>query len=255
MTLAEIREADAPLETAAIYGRLREAYGLPLVNLIWRHFAALPGVLPWAWETVAPAMPMLPAATQRVAAALEPLPRLAMADDAAALATLYNRGNLSNLILLTALLRGKLGDAQAPAAPPPAMLPEPPPLPRLDALPEPVARAVRALAAMHGHEGGVVPTLYLHLAHWPALLPPLYASLSPLMATGRIQTLRDTALAAASIEADALRPYLAAPVEPSAEALVAARAALRSFTSRVIPEMVVIGSMLSPTSVIDSILS
>ena len=46
MSFAEIREADAPPEVAAIYGRLREAYGLPMTNLIWRHFTTLPGVLP-----------------------------------------------------------------------------------------------------------------------------------------------------------------------------------------------------------------
>ncbi|WP_421993249.1 hypothetical protein [Roseococcus sp.] len=242
--LAEVRESDAPPETAAIYAKLREAYGLPLVNLIWRHFAALEGVLPWAWDSVRPALPLLDAARERVRAAL-PVPGLPMGAEAAELATLYNRGNLSNLILLTALLRGKQGEATTPGAPPPAMLPTPLPLPRIEALPEEVARAVRALGALHGHEGGVIPTLYLHLANWPAVLKPLHASLSPMMATGRIATLRDAALAAASIEADRLRPYLAAPPAPPPEALATARETLRLFTSRVIPEMVPIGLMLA----------
>ena len=241
--LAEIREADAPPEVAAIYAQLREAYGLPLVNLIWRHFATLDGVLPWAWETIRPALPLLPAARERVAGL--GVPSLPMGREAAALAAAYNLGNLSNLIMLTALLRGKRGDAPAPpAGPKPEMLPEPPPLPRLDALPDHVARDVRALGALHGHEGGVIPTLYLHLAHWPALLKPLHASLSPMMAMGRIAALRDKALAAAAIEADALRPYLASPPEPPAQAVAAAREALRVFTGRVIPEMVPIGLMM-----------
>lgn len=242
--VVEVREADAPPEVAAIYEKLRKAYGLPLVNLIWRHFAALDGVLPWAWESVRPALPLLPAARDRVVAALS-VPSLSMGAEAAALAAAYSRGNLSNLILLTALLRGKQGDAPPPpAAPPVEMLPEPPPLPRLDTLPEAVARDVRALAALHGHEGGVIPTLYLHLATWPWLLKPLYASLSPMMATGRIAALRDRALAAATAEAEALRPHLAAPLEPPAEALATARDTLRLFTSRVIPEMVPIGLMM-----------
>ncbi|UPY38649.1 hypothetical protein [Sediminicoccus sp. KRV36] len=244
MTLPEIREADAPPEVAAIYGKLREAYGLPLVNLIWRHFATLPGVLPWAWASVAPALPLVPAATARLVAALEPLPSLPLGAGAAELAALYNRGNLSNLIVLTALLRGKQGHAEAPAGPPPAMLPAPPPLPRLDALSPKVLREVLALAGLHGHAGGVIPTLYLHLAHWPEVLAPLYAALSPMMAMGGIQSLRDRALGAASLEATALQPYLAQPPEPPAEALAAAREALAQFTGRVIAEMVPIGLML-----------
>lgn len=241
--VVEVREADAPPEVAAIYEELRRAYGLPLVNLIWRHFAALDGVLPWAWESVRPALPLLDGARKRVTAALE-VPTLPMGAEASALAAAYNRGNLSNLILLTALLRGKQGDAPPPPSAPVEMLPEPPPLPKLDALPEAVARDVRALGALHGHEGGVIPTLYLHLANWPALLKPLYVSLSPMMAMGRIAALRDRALAVASVEAEALRPYLAAPPEPPAEALATARETLRIFTGRVIPEMVPIGLML-----------
>jgi hypothetical protein len=243
VSLAEIREADAPPEVDAIYGQLRRAYGLPLVNLIWRHFATLPGVLPWAWASVAPVMPLVPAATARVAAALEPLPRLALGDDAAALARLYNRGNLSNLVVLTALLRGKRGEAAPISAAPPAMLPPPPPLPRLADLPERTRREVEALAALHGHAAGIIPTLYLHLAQFPALLAPLYMSLSPLMAMGRIAQLRAAALAAAEQEAEALRPYLAALPSPAGRE--SAEAAMRPFVTRVIPDMVPVGLMLA----------
>jgi len=245
VTLAEIREADAPPEVAAIYGKLREAYGLPMVNLIWRHFATLPGVLPWAWESIAPAVQLLPAATARVVAALEPLPRLAMGAEVAALAALYNRGNLSNLVLLTALLHGKKGHAKAPPAPAPAMLPPPPPLPKLDALSGKARREVLALAALHGHSGGVIPTLYLHLAQQPAILTPLFKALSPLMAMGRISAMRDIALHAAAKEAEALRPCLASPSLPPPEALALARAVLEQFTGKVIVEMVPIGLMLT----------
>jgi hypothetical protein len=245
--LAEIREPDAPPEVDAIYGKLRSAYGLPMVNLIWRHFATLPGVLPWAWESIAPATPLLPAATARLVAALEPLPRLAMGTDAAGIAALYNRGNLSNLILLTALLRGRMDAAPgiAPGGSSPEMLPTPPPLPRLEALSPEARRSVLALAALHGHAAGVVPTLYLHLAHWPALLTPLYMALSPLFGMGRIAALRARALAAASREADALRPHLAAPPPPPSDSLARARAVLAPFTGQVIPDMVPIGLMLS----------
>ncbi len=242
MSLAEIREADAPPEVDAIYGQLRRAYGLPLVNLIWRHFATLPGVLPWAWASVAPAMPLVPAATARVAAALEPLPSLAMGREVAALARLYNRGNLSNLVVLTALLRGKRGEAPPLEGAPPVMLPAPPPLPRLAELPAKTRREVQALAGLHGHAPGIVPTLYLHLAHFPAVLSPLYTSLSPLMAMGRIARLREAALAAADREAEAMRPYLADLPPPAGRE--SADSALRPFVTRVIPDMVPVGLIL-----------
>jgi hypothetical protein len=45
--LVEIREAEAPPAIAAIYAGLNEGIGIGQVNLIWRHAAALPGVLDW----------------------------------------------------------------------------------------------------------------------------------------------------------------------------------------------------------------
>ena len=50
----EIRPEDASPEIAAIYVEIRAVSGVPVVNLIWRHFAALPGVLAWAWSAVRP---------------------------------------------------------------------------------------------------------------------------------------------------------------------------------------------------------
>ena len=52
--LPELREAEAPLDIAAIYAALRRASGVPLVNLIHRHLATLPGVLPWVWQAIRP---------------------------------------------------------------------------------------------------------------------------------------------------------------------------------------------------------
>ncbi|TDG23506.1 hypothetical protein E2C05_26430, partial [Paracraurococcus ruber] len=105
--LPEIREAEAPPDIAAIYAALKRTSGVPLVNLIHRHLATLPGVLPWAWQAIRPpledgrlagarvrlaaslAVPVVPAADLAGAG-------LAEADRAAlrALAETYNRGNL-----------------------------------------------------------------------------------------------------------------------------------------------------------------
>lgn len=43
--LPEFREADTPLEVGAIFAEVKAASGLPLVNLVRRHSAAMPCVL------------------------------------------------------------------------------------------------------------------------------------------------------------------------------------------------------------------
>src|SRR5919199_1993238 len=124
--LPELREAEAPPDIAATYAALRQASGVPLVNLIWRRLATLPGVLPWAWDATRAALESgaVAASRARVAAALAPPEGLAPVDDAAwraagleptaraevlAVVQCYNRGNLTNLVLLTALRRALEG--------------------------------------------------------------------------------------------------------------------------------------------------
>src|SRR5207249_2369114 len=52
--LAEISERAATGEIAAIYAELRATLGVPLVNLVFRHMATVPGCLEWAWRCLAP---------------------------------------------------------------------------------------------------------------------------------------------------------------------------------------------------------
>ena len=192
--LAEIREAEAPPAIAAIYAGLNEGVGIGQVNLIWRHAAALPGVLDWLWAQAAPALASgaAAAARDRITAAIT-LPASAPAPAAvptgiAALVEVYHRGNATNLSLLTAILLRQQGTA--PGAPMvPAlrgpMLPTPPPLPRLAALPPALQAQIHALTAAHGlSDGAVVPSLYLHLALWPDFLARLPDMLAPLRADG-----------------------------------------------------------------------
>ncbi|MEM9387775.1 MAG: hypothetical protein AAGA68_22160 [Pseudomonadota bacterium] len=49
-----IGEAQARGEIAAIYADIRRTLEAPLVNLVWRALAAVPGALPWAWGSVKP---------------------------------------------------------------------------------------------------------------------------------------------------------------------------------------------------------
>jgi hypothetical protein len=258
-TLAELREVDAPPDIASIYAALRQASGVPLVNLIHRHFATLPGVLPWVWQAIRAPLEdgRLAGARDRLAAALPlpptaPLPAAALtATDRTALAALvevYNRGNLTNLILLTALRRTLEGAPAGSGPPPPAiaaptMLPAPPPLPKLADLPPALAEAVRALAARHG-TGGVVPSLYLHLAHWPAIPAALPAWLGAALDPAAIAAGRDAAVRLATAEGDALRPALDVQGEVPNGQREPVLAALDQFTRQVIPAMVPIGLAL-----------
>jgi hypothetical protein len=266
MALAELREEQAPPEIAALYAALRQATGVPLVNLIHRHLATLPGVLPWVWQAIRPPLQdgRLAGARERLAAAL-PLPPLGRVPEAAwqaaglaaadrpriaALAEVYNRGNLTNLILLTALRRSLEGVPleavqTAAAIPPPAMLPAPPPLPRAGALPEASLALARGLAVRHGRlEGGIIPSLYLHLGHWPGLLAALPAWLDPLLDPAALAAARDATIRLAEREADALRPGLALAGEVPGGQGPAVLEVIGRFTRQVIPGMVPVGLAL-----------
>ncbi|MBR0672300.1 hypothetical protein [Neoroseomonas soli] len=251
MSLPEIREAEASPEVATVYAGLRAGVGVAQVNLIWRHAAALPGVLDWLWSQVRPALESGAAAgaRDRIAAHV-PLPAMPRADappDVAALVETYNRGNLTNLAVLTAVrLRaaGVVPGVAGAAAEVGTMLPEPPPLPRLAELPAPLADAVRSLAARHGlSDASVVPSLYLHLAQWPVVLGALPALLAPLFAGGGLVTARDAAVAAAEAEAPGLIAALGA-APPAPEALAVFLPTLALFTREVIPGMVPVGLAL-----------
>ncbi|MDE2005860.1 MAG: phosphoribosyl-AMP cyclohydrolase [Rhodospirillales bacterium] len=250
--LAELREAEADPATAAIYAEIRTMSGVPLVNLIWRHFATLPGVLPWAWGAVAALVGS--AAMDRARAAVAGaivLPSLAR-PDAAALARAgltgpahaaaksvvdaYARGNLTNLVALTALRLGRTSVPDGDGAATRAALAPVPKLPRLDALAPEIAARVRSLAARHPSAGtGVIPSLYLHLAHWPGLLAALEDWLGALLQPAALEAARVSAVAAAERAVAGLAPLATAPPEGQDTAVTAA---LRRFTTGVIPDLV-----------------
>lgn len=249
--LAEIRETEAPPAVAAVYAGLRAGVGVGQVNLIWRHAAALPGVLDWLWAQARPALETGAAAgaRDRIAArlVLPAIPPIGAPDEVATLVETYNRGNLTNLAVLTAIRLRAAG--AAPGAPGTtaatgALLPAPPALPRLAALSAPLADDVRALAARHGlSDPSVIPSLYLHLALWPEVLAHLPAALAPLFAGGALAAARDGAVAAAEAEAPGLIAALG-PAPAAPEGLPAFLATLALFTREVIPAMVPVGLAL-----------
>jgi hypothetical protein len=266
--LPEMHENEATPEIAAIYAGLREAIGVPIVNLIWRHFATLPGVLPWAWETARGAIGSATVAEGRarmaslvreaggpglsaVGPALAALPsaeRARVAD----VVRVYNRGNGVNLQVLSAVRRliASGPPAEGRARPEPGGAPHAPvvgsvpPMPRMEEMPEAARAEVSALAALHGAPEAVVPSLYRHLALWPDLLPPLRQALAPRFAEGRIASLREGLLGVAEASAAALLPRLAPPGPFPAEHRDAVLRVLAVFPGQVIADMTGIGLML-----------
>ncbi|MEQ9639424.1 MAG: hypothetical protein RIM84_05305 [Alphaproteobacteria bacterium] len=265
----EIRETEAAADTAAIYAEIRAATGLPFVNLLWRHMAALPGVLPWVWGIVGDAY-RSGAVAQAALRLRGAAPDLGLAplrpDDLSAaglddddqrtlrdLVEAYNRGNAQNLIGWTALLHQLSGKAMAaqdelPAdGTPPDALPPVPPIPRFDHLDTSTRALVDRLAERHkAFPPGARPSLYVHLATWPGLLDAVDARLGPALDGVGLHGASADLVARATDEAHRLTPHLAtATTQPAAAERARITTALEAFTGGGVPDMIVVGTAIS----------
>lgn len=266
--LAELPEAEAVGEVRHIYQEIRRLSGVPMVALIWRHLATIPGTLEWAWSILEPAMrggvvqqtawqlaaqarvlrqPAIPVAALRAAGIGEVDQRaISKVLDA------YNRANPVNIVMVRCLSLHLTNKAAAlgkeawpqwePPPPPPALLPMVNP----DAM-APTVRAVALLLTDRGSDAApstVWPSLYRHLAHWPAflgyaavLVPPEFNAIDAVATRMRQDVDRAAATISARLQADAARPV------PMGEQARHLQSAIEQFSSR-IPEMVAIGNLL-----------
>ncbi|MGE0423153.1 MAG: hypothetical protein AB7O88_12860 [Reyranellaceae bacterium] len=266
--VAAIAEADASGEIAALYADIRATLGVGVVNLIWRHLAAIDGALPWAWSAVRPlyAEGIIEAEAERFRERmrLPDLPRVpaevlsAVGLDAAALAgartvlATYDRSNPMNLMALSALLAGLDGHV-ATGGQPGAGRPGgvegalPKLLSEADLAPETWALVLRLNMLGERDEGRVLASMYRHLAHWPGMLGLIWALLAPVDADGTLGSLISdnlaTAKARARVLAGRLKPSGDADLSPAGR--VAARRAITLFVDHPIGKMVTICRMLS----------
>jgi hypothetical protein len=271
--IAEISEADATGAIGEIYRDIKAVTGVGQVNTIWRHWASLPPALTWAWGAVRPlyddgrvatAAAALVASVDVTEAAKIPMEafRAAGVGDhavgtAAAIVDAYNHANSQNLVVMPALARfiadGGAGTAAA-TADPSARPQKPGPLPPIVAMIEmekDTAEMVAALSAPVAPAGqALIPSLYRHLAAWPALLAMAAAST---FAPGKIAA-AETAAAALSAraiaEAEALAADMAPPAEcdtPTPETLAHIAEMADTFTRGPIAVMTVLGTRLRPT--------
>ena len=196
--IPEVSEDRATGELAAAYERIRQVQGLPMVGFIWRHLATFEGGMPWAWNTVEAALP-------RIDAALEPLLRATDAaivrhgladgvrlalrpEQAADVVRTYERNNSWNSLAMTVLTAVRAGAAAPSGDPTPAPLELAaegiPPLPRFDVLaPELRAQIDRLSAGVPAFASGLRPSLWVHLALWPALLRDVADACTPVLAS------------------------------------------------------------------------
>jgi hypothetical protein len=266
--LQELPEAQATGELRRIYAEIRQLSGVPMVALIYRHLATIPGALEWAWGLLQPAM-RAGAVQQRAwqlaqAAGIErqpALPRAALRaaglDEAdqrqiAQVLDAYNRANPVNIMAVRCLWLHLARMTQAatvedwPQWTPPAPIPALPAMVDLAAM-TPTVRELALLLGNRGRAGPpspLWPSLYRHLAHWPAflgyacvLVPPEFAAIDA--AASRLRGAID---AAAAEIAGRLAPPPDRPAPSGAQA-DRLRSAIEQFTVR-IPEMVVIGNVL-----------
>jgi hypothetical protein len=267
--LPELPEAEAEGATARIYDGLKTLGGVPMVALIYRHLATIPGALEWTWATLYPALAAgaLQERAWRLASQLElrslpTIPRPALrvlgvsAADETAINTIldaYNRSNPVNILVVACLKRrlryGSGGASERGASrswsPPPAPGPLPPMIDPDRMAPE----LVKLVAFLRNHgsiaERRIVPSLYRHLAHWPGFLALAATVLSPRFGdiardASRLRAVGEEAAAALALEFSRPSGGVAPPDGPYRQAL---EATLDSFTGG-IPKTVVIGTLL-----------
>lgn len=214
-TLAEIPVAKADANTTLIYNTIMRQMGVGSPALIYRHLAAVPGLLDWTWTAIGPEIEngwIVPAAIDATEHTdTLRLPKVSdedlrtcsvTADDHRAIDNIlntYNRMNPVNLCLITAL-REILSNAtpggvnrempsnryEAPASdalPTPLVLQD---------MPEDLRATILALSdAIPSENGRVIPTLYRHLAIWPDLLRQLAPSLLIEIENGHVASAMD----------------------------------------------------------------
>lgn len=275
--LPEQPEAQASDTVRAIYAQIRHAAGVPMVALIFRHLATLPGAMEWAWSVMGP--PLMQGQLQRWAWAMEDkldlapalpvspqaLRYLGIAEEAvgemARLSLAYGRANPVNLLALRliALRLGGGGNAAAPmlapsaaqvgaSAPwqPPAALGPLLPMIDLHKAPPELMALLQSLS-QRGQavpDAAFVPSYYRQLASRPPLLA--LASLIVPPAFARIDTAAEQLRQQASVHAAELARLWPAPAPCPPELRQPMLAAVEVFTER-IPEMIAVVALLQRT--------
>lgn len=260
--LAELPEAGAAGEKARIYAEIRRLGGVPMVALIYRHLATLPGALEWMWEAVSPAWRSgeIPETAWRVAreVPLDPIAPLSPSTLAGlgvnerglveirAVVESYDRANPENLLTVLCLLRllpGQVASREASSAPwIPPVAPGPlVPMGDLQSLTPEMAELLARVAGPSPPGGArVVQSLYRHFLHRPAFLEWVVMSVAARIEDGAVDRASARIHAGMSRAADEIVSTLRAPPAPHP----GIEAACSRFAAGIIPRMIVVGRLL-----------
>jgi hypothetical protein len=262
-----ITEDDATGEVAELYADIRATLGVPLVNLIWRNLATMPGALSWAWLSVKPlyesgsiqseAMVLikdqkLPGVVQWPAASLRAVGVDADAEDAIrAILSSYDRSNPLNIVALSALLailRKSVTDNGAPplqARSQAALDVTLPALVNLSEAPDEVAELVRAVNRL-GARGRdhILVSMPRHLAHWPGFLALYWTLIAPLDRNGDLHRCIDTVLVNAYASGARLAGNVGGILRPPEETRATIEATLDDFCRNAISRMIPVVGLL-----------
>jgi len=262
-----ITEKDATGEIAELYADIRKTLGVPLVNLIWRNLATMPGALAWAWLSVKPLYESGQIQNESVALIegqrLPDLPRLpretlrAVGVDAKAEGIIrgilksYGRSNPLNLVSSCALLAILRNDPQDETTRPAANRPQPAidvTLPALVNLRETSAETAGLIRAVNrlGTRGRdhILVSMPRHLAHWPGFLALYWALIAPLDTNGELHCCIDAVLANGRTRGAQLANTIVQASQPPAKSRDAIEATLDDFCRNAICRMIPVVSLL-----------
>jgi hypothetical protein len=264
-----ITEDEASGEIARIYQDIRESLGVPVVNLIWRHLATVPGALPWAWDSLKPlyvsgaiteAAVLLRASLrtdQNLVFSSSTLKSVSLSPDDLRSITVvlnsYERSNSLNLIALNALLakidgvdiqeRDRL--SQVAIDEKSVVHGEMPELLALANMEAEVRDLVEELNQIGGRSD-IMPSMYRHLAHWPQYLALLHVLVKTIETESGLESQIVNTIGKARTAAVHLLPQLANDVEPlPAASELEVRDALPRFIEGTLGKMTTIIQLVS----------
>lgn len=262
-----ITESEATGEIARLYADIRSTLGVPLVNLIWRNLATMPGALAWAWSSVKPIYKT--GQIQSEARALtegKPLPDVpqlprttlrAVGIDAAAESAIrdildsYDRSNPLNLVALCALLAVLRNEPADETSRPAANTPQAaiditlPALVDLQETSDETAELVRAVNRL-GARGRdhILVSMPRHLAHWPGFLALYWTLIAPLDTSGELHRCSDAVLADGRSRGALLANSIEQNLQPPNQSRDAIEATLDDFCCNAICRMIPVVSLL-----------
>jgi hypothetical protein len=261
-TLPAISESEASGEIAQLYADIRATLNVSAINYVWRHIATIDGGLRWAWEAAKPmfvsgrvkdececlqaqlSYPELPSLSNTILS-LTGVSRDSR-DMIIAILDTYNRGNLLNMVSLSALIAESATPpaGERPRADLPFTAKQLPPIPEVADLSTEVSEQVLALNALGAKPGPnrVVASIYKHIALWPGYLSLSWVQLAAMHADGSLLQLIEETQKKARLHA----AYLATELGPRPPGPIGdrVRSTILEFTDTAIARMIPIGQMM-----------